>query len=121
MLATRRTLDARAYWRHDVRLPAHVKVLGQARRACWVRNISVDGALIEFDAEVSLPEASGSTSTTIYLKRTARYAIMTVAASACSSRPTAKVHRRGIRDSRAALYRRPTARLNVQSCHSRTS
>lgn len=57
MLAVRHNVDRRQTPRHDIRLSAHVKVLGRARIPCIVRNISSTGARIEFYAAIALPQS----------------------------------------------------------------
>ena len=57
MLAVKPNLDRRTTGRREVRLSAHVKILGRARIACLVRNISSTGALIEFETVIGLPLA----------------------------------------------------------------
>ena len=55
MLALKTNNDRRTSARAEASLKAHIKVLGQSRKACQVRNISSTGALIEFDAVIALP------------------------------------------------------------------
>ena len=57
MLAIRHSTDRRQSQRTDVRISAHVKVLGRARIPCIVRNISSTGALVEFYAAIALPQS----------------------------------------------------------------
>ena len=56
MFATHHVTDRRFAQRENVRLNAHVKVLGRARIPCVVHNISSTGAMVELGIDLALPE-----------------------------------------------------------------
>ena len=57
MLAVKSYQDRRIIDRVIASRNAHVKILGQSRKPCIVRDISATGALIEFDCVIALPTA----------------------------------------------------------------